>query len=128
MASAEAGGIVDEHVDAAEGRAGLGDVTLHRRRIRQVAGRSMYFDPELRDLAADTVQWFGAAGADRDRRSRGGAGERDGPTDAAAAAGHHRPFPAQIDVHRFAPLPDRTNLDVARLRDRAPGLERCGCV
>ena len=87
VAHAEARRIVDQHVDAAERRAGFGHVTLHRWTVGQVADRGVrpvafarrsqcVFFPALRLACAD-----GHAGARR-REAK-----RDRAADAAAAAG-----------------------------------------
>jgi hypothetical protein len=92
MAGAEAGGVVDQDIDAAERGTGLLDVALNRRAVGEIADRGMRLDAVLGDLSAHLLQRLGAAGADRDRGARLGAGQRDRPPDAAAAAGHHRPL------------------------------------
>ena len=99
VAGAEARGVVDQDVDAAERLGGRGDIGRERRAVGNVAGRGMRLDTVRGDLVAHRGQRLGAARADRHRRARLGAGQRDRPADPPAAAGDHRPLAGKIDVH-----------------------------
>jgi hypothetical protein len=99
IGAAEPRGVVYEDVDAAERRGGFRDVAGDLRRLGEVAHRGMRLVPVSGDLVARPRQGLGAAGADRHRGARLGAGQRDRPPDAAAAAAHHHPLARQIDVH-----------------------------
>jgi hypothetical protein len=127
MAGAETRRVVDQDIDAAEGRAGLGDIPRDRRRIGKIADCGMRPDPVLLDLGADAVERLGASGTDRNRGSRLGVGERDRPPDASAAAGHHCTLSGKIDVHGVCPF---SNLGAMLLVFGAwrQSRERFGCV
>src|SRR5207248_7325109 len=96
MAGAEAGGIIDQGVDAAERRAGLADVMRHRGRIGEIADGGMRLDPAFGDLAAHPIECLGAAGADR-----------DGSPGLAKASAIARPMPRLPPV-TTARLPERS--------------------
>ncbi len=96
---AEARGVVDQDVDAAErGRCG-GDIGVDRLLIREVAGDGMRGDTLGRDLLAGSLERRGPACADGDGGANGREAQRDGAPDTLTAARHHDALALHADLH-----------------------------
>ena len=89
---AEARGIVDKDVDAAERVGGVVDEARDSRPVGQIAGRAIDGAAMLLELSLGCLHAFGAARADGHIGSVGGKGQRDGSPDAAAATSDDRPL------------------------------------
>jgi len=68
-----------------------------------------------RDLLPHGAEPGGGARAHRHRRAGLGATQRDRSTDAATAAGNHRPLPGKVDFHPLRPLPTRAPHEDCRM-------------
>ena len=87
---AEARGVVDQDIDAAQRFGSLVDVARNGCTIAQVASHAEHLTAVALQLRLGRLHAFGAARADRHVRTVCGEGKRDRTTDAAAAARHHR--------------------------------------
>ena len=88
-ASGKPGGVVDQHVEAAEIGLHGGDGGTHRFRVRHVALPAHRDAAGRGDHPCRFVRRVGVDVARLDPGSLPGKGERDGPPDAAAGAGDH---------------------------------------
>ena len=99
VAQAEARGVVDQHVDAAQrlgrGRHPGGD----GRRVGEVAGHGVDAVALARDVGARLLERRGAASAHGDVGAGSGELQRDGAADAAAAAGDEHALAIEIESH-----------------------------
>jgi hypothetical protein len=86
VAHAETGGVVHQHVDAAERGAGVGDITRHRLRIGQIARRRVRGVSVRGQLGARAFERLAAARTDRHAGAGCGERLRDRAADAATAA------------------------------------------
>ena len=86
---AEARGVVDQDIDAAQRIGSLVDVARNGRAIAQVASHAERPAAVALQLRLSRLHAVGAARTDRHVRAVCGEGKRDGTTDPAAAAGHH---------------------------------------
>jgi hypothetical protein len=89
VAGAEAGSVVDEHIDAPERRACGLEEGVELDRLRDVRRLRVHLHTRRSELSRGRLERLGAARADRDVRALRGEAERSGAADATAATGDH---------------------------------------
>src|SRR5688572_30539947 len=131
IAGAEPGGVIHEHVDAAERGSRVLYVFRHGRFVGEIADCRVYLATFRLQLAFGSLQGLGATCADRDVRSAIGEAERNRAADAAARASYKDVLSREGEVHgcvihRESALPGAgKGRGAARRTSRAAGTSPC---